>query len=120
MFAILGDMPIEILEAPEELEEKEKFMYAEHKVLKGKARLQRMGEELKKISLKFTFFENAEAMIEKINELARKGEALDFVLGNGRYLGSFVIEEIKKVWKETDFEGNILRAEVEILLREYP
>lgn len=121
MWAILGNMIFEILEAPLEMEETERFNYAEHEVLKGKAKLQRLGSKLKEITLtlKLSFLvSEPEETLEKLNELAHSEEPLEFTLGNGKFLGTFVIEEIKKVWKETDNEGNIQTIEVELKLKE--
>jgi len=118
MWGILGDLTFELLDAPEKLEERERFIYAEHKVLKGKAKLQAMGSALKEITLRVKPVNNPEEFLQKLQEMALSMKAYDFILGNGKWLGTYVIKEIKKVWKETDKDGNLLEVEVEVVLKE--
>lgn len=59
--------------------------------------------------------------INKLRDLRDKGEPQDLVIG-GAPVGEnlWVIEEISEDWKKLDNRGNILFAEVDIELEEYP
>ncbi len=104
-----------------ELKRQKTWKYAEHEIVKGKARLQKLGRQLDTITLQGKFvdyFCNPSSEIKKLENEAEKKEPLVLVLGDETF-GEFVIETIVETWKETDGTGNPRIIEFEINLKEY-
>jgi phage protein U len=122
MFAQLGNIKFNLITYFNGLEMGNKYDYAEHQVIEGKAKLQYSGEALESNQIRLNFhssFCDPREELKKLKELAKKHQALDFMFGNGEQKGKHVIEEINGVTSQTDKLGNIVAIEVYVRLKEH-
>lgn len=121
MYAKLGDIKFDVMPITG-IDESSVSNYAEHAVIEGKPKLQYVGESLDEINIRakfhFSFCLPAEE-IEKLTLAKVKHEALDFIYGNGKRVGKFVIVQVDKTYIQNDNLGNIMSIEVNIKLKEY-
>lgn len=121
----LGDIAFEISESYinsfEELKRQKTWKYAEHEIVKGKSRLQRLGRQLDTVTLSGRFVDYfcvPSSEIKRLEEEAEKIEPLVLVIGEETF-GEFVIESISETWRETDNMGHPRVIEFEVSLKEY-
>lgn len=122
MFAQLGTIQFNLITYFNGIEETQKHTYAEHQTIESKPKLQYIGDELDEMTIKLNFhssFCTPETEIKKIKDAAKFHEEMPFILGNGRYLGKYVIEEITSTTQQTDKSGNLISIEAEIQLKEW-
>lgn len=122
MYALLGTLQFKLITYFNGIEEAQKSIYAEHQVIESKPKLQFIGDELGTMVIKLNFhssFCNPETELKKLKTMAKTHEEQAFILGNGKYIGRFVIEEINSSTIQTDKSGNVLAVEAEIRLKEY-
>ena len=96
--------------------------YAEHAVLKGKPRLQAMGEKLSELSFAIRLHHKiggVEKRYQALLSAQSKQEAMPLIIGRGKYKGNFVITDISSATLFTDKFGNALAREMNITLREF-
>jgi len=122
---VLGDIVFEVSQSkvysPESLRRQSTWKYAEHEIIKGKSRLQKLGRQLDTVSLTLRFVDYfcvPLAEVKRLKEQAEKKEPLTLVIGD-EVFGDFVIESIAETWVETDGNGNPRLIEVEVQLKEY-
>lgn len=97
--------------------------FAEIPLILGKPALQRTGEKLTSITLGIqlhTDFTDVENSIKEFFDAMAEGEILPLVLGNGLFLGNFVILSLNETVKKTAVDGSIIVASLDIQLKEYP
>lgn len=121
----LGDIVFEFSEiysnSIEELARSSSWKYAEHEIIKGKSRLQRLGRELDTVNFRGRFIDSFCDPIEEIRKLkneAEKDQPLMLVIGE-EIFGKFVIESISESWISTEKDGKPKIIEFEVILREY-
>lgn len=121
----LGDIVFECSEVYlntfSDLKRQKTWKYAEHEIIKGKAKLQKLGRQLDTITFQGKFadyFCKPLTEIKMLEDEAEKKEPLVLVIGDETF-GEFVIESIIETWKETDGIGNPRVIEFEIALKEY-
>lgn len=122
MFAQLGTIQFELLTGFSELSKKLESNIVEQALVNGKPRLQYTGEKLDVVGFKIKLHHlivNPEDEIEKLNKARIDGEVLPFVLGNGFYLGDFVVASITVGYKQCTDIGDIIEAELDVALLEY-
>ena len=122
MFAQLGTIQFNLITYFNGIEETQKHNYVEHQTIESKPKLQFMGDELDTLTIKLNFHSSfcvPETEIKKIKDSAKVHEEMPFILGNGKYLGKYVIEEITSTTQQTDKTGNLISIEAEIKLREW-
>jgi len=122
MFAQLGNIQFNLITYFNGIEETQKHNYAVHQTIESKPKLQFIGDELDEMTIKLNFhssFCTPETEIKKIKDAAKFHEEMPFILGNGRYLGKYVIEEITSTTQQTDKSGNLISIEAEIKLKEW-
>lgn len=122
MYALLGTLQFKLITYFNGIEETQKSTYAEHQVIESKPKLQYIGDELDTMTIRLNFhssFCNPETELKKLKTLAKTHEEQAFILGNGKYIGRFVIEEITSNTIQTDSFGNTFAVEAEIRLKEY-
>ncbi|WP_439235213.1 phage tail protein [Lonepinella koalarum] len=95
--------------------------FAEHQVLKGKPRLQAMGEKL--IELRFSIrlhfkIGGVESRYQTLLTAKEKQQALALMWGT-KYKGQFVITDITSTTLFTDAKGNALCREMDVSLKEF-
>ena len=122
MFAQLGNIQFNLITYFNGIEETQKHNYAVHQTIESKPKLQYIGDELDEMTIKLNFrssFCTPETEIKKIKDAAKFHEEMPFILGNGRYLGKYVIEEITSTTQQTDKSGNLISIEAELKLKEW-
>jgi phage protein U len=105
----------------DELTKHKKYKYAKLEIIKGKSRIQSLGEDSDRITMRGIFSDNfckVEYEIKKIEYEARKKEGLVLVVGED-LLGVFVIEKFRVVAKEVSNKGKLRLVEFEMNLLEY-
>lgn len=122
MFAQLGDIEFELITYFSGLNESNTFNYAQHERINNKPILQYLGQDLQEQDIKLNFHASfcvPEDELKKLKNVAKKGEPLKFIKGNGEYVGVFVITEIVSATEQTSDEGDIIYIRVDLKLREY-
>lgn len=122
MFAQLGDIEFELITYFSGLNESNTFNYAQHERINNKPILQYLGQDLQEQDIKLNFHASfcvPEDELKKLKNVAKKGEPLKFIKGNGEYVGVFVITEIVSATEQTSAEGDIIYIQVDLKLREY-
>jgi phage protein U len=97
MFALLGEIPFEVLGSPETFESSRHFDYAEHRVIEDRPRLQWLAAELESITLAMLFhtsFTYPAPQLAALLAAANDHQARALVLGNGSFRGFFVVESV--------------------------
>ncbi|KVN33292.1 hypothetical protein WJ63_04710 [Burkholderia pyrrocinia] len=122
MFAILGEIEFNLIGYFDGFEATFATDYAEHALLQGKPRLQRMADKLDVVRIDLSFhyqYCNPEAELAKLRAALSAKQAMALVFGNGDYKGWFVLEEVQTNSKQTDPSGTVLALEASISLREF-
>lgn len=122
MFAQLGDIEFELITYFSGLNESNTFNYAQHERINNKPILQYLGQDLQEQDIKLNFHASfcvPEDELKKLKNVAKKGEPLKFIKGNGEYVGVFFITEIVSATEQTSDEGDIIYIQVDLKLREY-
>ncbi len=123
MFAQLGDdIKFELLSSFNSLTQTNSYNYAKQERINNKPTLQFLGENLQEINIKLYLnisFCEPDEEIQKIKDAAKNATPLNFIKGNGEYIGIFVIEEISKSTEQTSEDGSLLSAQIELRLLEY-
>lgn len=122
MFAQLGEIQFELITYFSGIKENSSYNYAQHERINKKPILQFLGENLKNIDLKLNFhssFCTPSDELAKLKDVAKLGTPLQFIKGNGEYLGVFAISSIDSATEQTTNEGDILYIQVEMKLIEY-
>lgn len=121
MYFMLGNIAFEPVNLTD-FSENHAADFAEHAVLKGKPRLQAMGEKLTELSFAIRLHHKiggVESRYQALLAAKAKQEALALIWGAGKYKGNFVITDIYSATLFTDKLGNALAREMTINLREY-
>ncbi|MCM2494540.1 phage tail protein [Burkholderia glumae] len=122
MFAILGDIEFDLIGYFDGFDATFGTDYAEHALLEGKPRLQRIADKLDEIRIELSFhyrFCDPEAELGKLRAALSAKRAMALVFGNGDYKGWFVLTEVQASSKQTDTSGTVLALEASITLREF-
>lgn len=121
MYAILGDIKFEGYKGFSDFSASNESVLSEHPVIEGKPRLQKTGEKLEEIGIKFLLhsrFCNPERELETLQGYRRDGQVLPFISGDGYNYGDFVIKSISRTLTQTNSKGAIIGIEVEVTLLE--
>ena len=121
MYFMLGKVAFEPVDLTD-FNETHSADYAEHAVLKGKPRLQAMGEKLTELSFAIRLHHKiggVEKRYQALLSAQAKQEAMPLIIGRGKYKGNFVITDISSATLFTDKFGNALAREMNITLREF-
>ena len=121
MYAQLGNIRFEGLKGFSSLEESFGVNYAQHERIKGKPRLEYVGDILDTLSFDMYLhsqFTDPESDIEAIRLAMINREILPLILGNGKLVGNFVIPSFSKSTSFTDPKGNLIEATLSIELLE--
>lgn len=121
MYFMLGSVAFEPVDLTD-FNETHAADFAEHAVLKGKPRLQAMGEKLTELNFSIRLHHTLGGVERRYQELLgakSKQAALPLIIGRGKYKGNFVITDISSVTLFTDKLGNALCREMNISLREF-
>ncbi len=122
MFALLGDVQFDLITYFDGFESQFGVDYAEHALIEGKPRLQRVADRLDEIRIQLSFhiqFCDPERELAKLRQALGAHQAMALVLGNGDYKGWFVLTEVTATSKQTDKAGSLIALEASITLREF-
>ena len=122
MWAMLGDIRMELLRAPETADLSTKYNYAEHPVIEGKPKLQWSGDALKERNWTIRLhraFCDPDAVMTAMRSMADKHQALPLSLGSGQYLGRYVVTEIHEQMLVTDAAGATVAQTADLKLKEW-
>jgi len=122
MYAQLGNVRFDLITYFNGFDEAKSYTFAEHQRIENKPRLQYTGESLEELNIKLNFhssFCNPETEIEKLKALADTHQPQPFILGNGKYIGTYIIENIASNLEQSDKQGNIISIQTQIKLREW-
>ncbi|MBB5017419.1 phage protein U [Chitinivorax tropicus] len=122
IFAVLGDIPFNLLALNSGLESQFAVDYAEHALIAGKPRLQFVGQKLDEwhIGLEFhASFCEPDAELAKLKAAMAERKALSLVLSNGDVKGYFVISELRVTSKHSYGNGASVSLEANVTLREF-
>lgn len=120
MYFMLGNIAFEPVNLTD-FSETHSADFAEHAVLKGKPRLQAMGEKLSELSFAIRLHHKiggVESCYQALLAAKAKQDALALMWGS-KYKGNFVITDISSTTLFTDGKGNALAREMNISLREF-
>lgn len=121
MYFMLGTIQLEAIDVTE-FSETHSAEFAEHAVLKGKPRLQAMGEKLNELSFAIRLHHKiggVESRYQALLKAKAKQEALALIWGAAKHKGNFVITDISSSTQFTDAKGNVLCREMNISLKEF-
>jgi len=122
MWAILGEIEFEVIGSPSAAEHRFSATFVEHERISGKPRIEAVGGELEDIHwtiLLHARVHDVDARLRAIREATAAQQPLALVMGDGTYLGPWVIVEGVVTTKKTDARGALVSAELQITLREY-
>ena len=122
MFAVLGDIPFEVVGSPEGYESAGGYDFPEQRVIESKPRLQWVGDELERLSFDLMWhasFTNPAAQLARLRATAALHLALPLVFGNGGFRGFFVIESIKVKSQQLSAGGTPIAIRVALALKEW-
>lgn len=120
MYFMLGNIAFEPVDLTE-FGEKHAADFAEHAVLKGKPRLQAMGEKLSDLNFAIRLHHaigNVESRYQALLDAKAKQTALALIWGT-QYKGDYVIVDLSSTTLFTDSRGNALAREMQISLKEF-
>jgi phage protein U len=122
MYAQLGNIIFDNLNGWDSFTKNDDTTYAKHDLISGKPRLQPIANELEEISLSIHLraeFVNIEGSISALKTSKDKFEILPLVMGNGRYLGDYVIINIGETHNQAFADGQLIDATLSLTLQEY-
>ena len=120
MYFMLGNIAFEPVNLTD-FSETHSADFAEHTVLKGKPKLQALGEKLTDLSFAIRLHHKiggVESRYQSLLSAKAKQEALALMWGS-KYKGNFVITDISSTTLFTDGKGNALAREMNISLKEF-
>ena len=120
MYFMLGNIAFESVNLTD-FSETHSADFAEHAVLKGKPKLQAMGEKLTDLSFAIRLHHKiggVESRYQSLLSAKAKQDALALMWGS-KYKGNFVITDISSTTLFTDGKGNALAREMNISLKEF-
>jgi phage protein U len=123
VFAILGDVPFQVVGSPEALSDSRSYDYAEQRVVQARPRLQWLADDLMTIRLEMLLhlsLTDPAASLLVLQQAASIHSALPLVFGNGDFRGYFVITGIDTVSRQLSGVGDIQAITVRLNLRESP
>lgn len=123
MFAILGNIPFQVVGSPQVLSDSRGYHYAEHRVVQARPQLQWLADDLMKIELEMLLhssFTDPATSLLAITAAASTHVALPLVFGNGDFRGYFIIAQIDTLSRQLSGSGDIFAITVRVSLRESP
>jgi phage protein U len=123
VFALLGEIPFEVVGSPESLSDSRGYDYAEHRVVQDRPVLQWLADDLETIQLEMLLhqsFTNPTVNLLLLLQAAETHAALPLVFGNGYFRGYFVIAKIDTLSRQLSGSGDLFAITVRLSLRESP
>lgn len=123
MFAVLGDIPFQVVGSPEAFSDSRGYDYAEQRVAQARPRLQWLADDLMTIRLELLLhqsFTEPAASLLVLRQAAATHAALPLIFGNGDFRGYFVITRIDTQSRQLSGSGDLFAITVRLSLRESP
>ena len=123
MFAVLGDIPFQVIGSPEALSDSRGYDYAEHRVVQDRPRLQWLADDLVRMRLEMLLhrsFTEPAASLLVLRQAASTHAALPLVFGNGDFRGYFVVTRIDTLSRQLSGSGDLFAISVRLTLCESP
>lgn len=121
MYAQLGDIIFEGLYGPEEYVRNDSVSLPQHSRINRRPKQQFTGVDLGVVKVTIQLhrsFINIEDAIAKFRTYRNRAEHLRYITGSGNVLGTFVISETVEKHLQTDVQGNVVLARLELTLIE--
>lgn len=122
MFAQLGDVRFELLSSFTSLEETHAAHFAKHDVLKGRPRLQAMGNDLTELRFGVKLhwkLGDVDTAYKGLIAAKEAQQAVSLVYGSGRFVGWFVIARLTSRTTIMDGKGRTAARELDVELTEF-
>lgn len=122
MYASLGTIKFQGLKGFDKFDTSASVNFTEHARIQNKPGLQMVGQNLETIDMSIQFHRQfcvPEDEIRAFSTARINGEILPLVLGNGVYLGDYVIMSMNQSIKQTDPRGGIIHVVVDAQLKEF-
>lgn len=122
MFAQLGDVRFELLNSFTNLDETHTAHFAKHEVLKGRPRLQAMGNDLTELRFGVKLhwkLGDVDTAYKGLIAAKEAQQAVSLVYGSGRFVGWFVIARLTSRTTMMDGKGRTAARELDIELTEF-
>jgi len=123
VFAVLGDIPFQVVGSPEAFSDSRGYDYAEQRVAQARPRLQWLADDLVTIRLEMLLhrsFTEPAASLLVLQQAASTHAGLPLVFGNGDFRGYFVITKIDTVSRQLSGIGDLFAILVRLTLKESP
>lgn len=122
MFASLGSIIFQGLTAFESFERRDTTTYSQHDLISGKPRLQPIANDLEELTISLKL--RAEFCDPAYNIRQLKGakdnfEVMPLLMGNGAYVGDYVITEMGETHNASFSDGALIEAAVTLTLKEF-
>lgn len=122
MYSQLGNITFDGRKTPSVFSGTFETNIAEHPLIENRPTIQRVGEKLRTYNLTMLFdqsFCNPSQEIASLDSSRTLGEIMPLVMGDGRYLGDYVIKKVSvnETWNAPN--GAVLQAEVQVELLEF-
>jgi phage protein U len=122
MFAILGHIEFTVAGGISAIEHSGAADWAEHPRIQGKPLLEWVGEGLDECHLSIELHPllgDPEQRLRALRVAKSQHQPLAFVMGNGNYLGPYVITHLSNTIRRATAVGQLMAATVQLSLREY-
>jgi len=122
LFAVLGEIPFQVVGSPESFESRRRYDFAEHRVVESKPRLQWLGNDLERLRFELRLhssFTDPAAKLALLRSTAAAHLALPLVFGNGGFRGFFVIESISMRSQQLSARGIPIAITAAVALKEW-
>jgi phage protein U len=121
MFAVLGAIPFEVVNSPDSIESVRRWDYAEQRVIAAPPILQWLANDLERLDLGMLLHKSVSDPLTSLTLLRTAADthlALPLVLGNGQFVGTYVIESMTVRMEQLSAVGDLIATEVRLRLKE--
>lgn len=122
MYAQLGTIQFTPIKGFSSIAATRETNLVEHALIEGKPKLQRVGTNLTTLEISILFdagFCDPQTEIDALNNSRESAEVMPLVMGDGLFVGSFVIKAVSENQLNHTKEGTLTQAEVTVSLVEF-
>lgn len=122
MYAQLGNIQFTPVKGFTSMSSSSETNLAEHALIEGKPKLQRIGTNLTTIDISMMFdisFCDPQTEIDALNSSRESAEVMPLIMGDGRFVGNFVIKTVSDTPMNSAADGKVLQSEVTVSLLEH-
>jgi phage protein U len=121
MYSQLGDIVFQQALSPNSQEVASSAAYAEHALISGKPRLQRIGSSLIDLKLAIKLHSNfcdPQSVVDQLSAYKENGDSIRYINGAGRLMGVFVLVSLTQTDAAWGPNGSIMECDIELELKE--